>query len=92
MIAAYEPTGSAVRAPALIVSALGSANALARERWPGLLSGPVRVESVDSDHYAFLRPPLIADVGAAIRQAHSGGCQGSSPHERAEQGGRADGR
>jgi hypothetical protein len=26
----------------------------------------VSVLSVDSDHYEFLRPPLVQDVGAAI--------------------------
>jgi amino acid adenylation domain-containing protein len=68
MIAGYQPAAPRVRASALIVSALDSLNAPARERWPSLLSGPVRIECVDSDHYAFLRPPLVARVGAMLRE------------------------
>jgi amino acid adenylation domain-containing protein len=67
MLAAYQPAGPPVRARTLIVSAVGSPNAPAREQWPRLLSGPVRVECVDSDHYAFLRPPLVAEVAAMVR-------------------------
>ncbi len=70
MIAGYRPAGPPVRAPALVVSAAQSPNAAARSQWPGLLDGPVSVLSLDSDHYAFLRPPLVADVGAAIRTWH----------------------
>ncbi|HEX6524808.1 MAG TPA: amino acid adenylation domain-containing protein, partial [Streptosporangiaceae bacterium] len=76
MIAGYQPAAPRVHAPALIVSALGSLNAPARERWPDLLSGPVRVECVDSDHYAFLRPPLVADVAAIIRKQWDGRADG----------------
>jgi hypothetical protein len=37
-------------------------------RWQGLLSSaPALVAEVDSDHYAFLRPPLVAEVAGAIR-------------------------
>jgi amino acid adenylation domain-containing protein len=67
MLAAYQPAGPPIQAQTLIVSAVGSPNAPAREQWPRLLSGPVRVECVDSDHYAFLRPPLVAEVAAMIR-------------------------
>ena len=67
MLAAYRPAGAPVRAPALIVSADDSPNAPFRHRWPALLAGPVTVRPVAGDHYAFLRPPLVAEVGRAIR-------------------------
>ncbi len=78
MIAGYQPAAPRVRAPTLIVSAAASLNAPARLAWPRMLTGPVSVLSVDSDHYAFLRPPLAADVGAAIREWHAkhGGTDG----------------
>ena len=66
MLAVYRPAGSRVRAATLIVSAASSLNAPARALWPGQLTGEVSVLSVDSDHYEFLRPPLVQDVGAAI--------------------------
>ncbi len=66
MLAGYRPTGNGVRAATLIVSAAGSPNAPARTQWLRHLDGEVSVLSVDSDHYAFLRPPLVQDVGAAI--------------------------
>jgi amino acid adenylation domain-containing protein len=71
MIAGYQPAAPRVRAPTLIVSAAASLNAPARLTWPRMLTGPVSVLSVDSDHYAFLRPPLVAEVGAAIRGWHA---------------------
>jgi hypothetical protein len=71
MIAGYQPAAPRVRAPTLIVSAAASPNAPARLTWPRMLTGPVSVLSVDSDHYAFLRPPLVADVGAVIRGWHA---------------------
>jgi amino acid adenylation domain-containing protein len=67
MLAGYRPAGAPVRAPALIVSADDSPNAPFRHRWPALLGGPVTVRPVAGDHYAFLRPPLVAEVGRAIR-------------------------
>jgi enterobactin synthetase component F len=70
LIAGYQPSAPPVRAPTLIVSATRSLNAVTRTQWPGLLSGPVSVLPVDSDHYAFLRPPLAAAVAAAIRTWH----------------------
>jgi thioesterase domain-containing protein len=70
MIAGYQPAAPPVRAPTLIVSAAASLNAPARSAWPRVLTGPVSVLSVDGDHYAFLRPPQVADVGAAIREWH----------------------
>jgi amino acid adenylation domain-containing protein len=66
MLAGYRPGGSSVRAATLIVSAAGSLNAPARALWPGQLNGEVSVLSVESDHYEFLRPPLVHDVGAAV--------------------------
>jgi amino acid adenylation domain-containing protein len=72
MLAGYRPAESSVRAATLIVSAARSLNASARALWPEQLTGEVSVLSVDSDHYEFLRPPLVADVGAAISRWHSG--------------------
>ncbi len=68
MLAGYQPPEHAVLAPTLIVSADSSPNAPARSRWPGALAGPVTTVRVASDHYAFLRPPLAAEVAAAIRK------------------------
>jgi amino acid adenylation domain-containing protein len=70
MLAGYRPTPPAVRAPALIVSASGSPNAPARSHWPSVLAGQVTTVSVDSDHYAVLRPPLVTEAGTAILKWH----------------------
>jgi thioesterase domain-containing protein/acyl carrier protein len=70
MLAGYQPAPPGSRAPALIVSAARSLNAPAAGHWQRLLGGPVSVLPVDSDHYAFLRPPLVADIGVAIRKWH----------------------
>ena len=70
MMAGYQPAVPAVRAPTLIVSAGGSPNAPTRALWPRVLAGPVSTVLVDSDHYAFLHPPLITDVGASILKWH----------------------
>jgi len=68
MLTGYQPSAApAVRAPALIVGAGASPNAPARSLWPAVLGSRVTVLRVDSDHYAFLRPPLVADVAAAVR-------------------------
>jgi amino acid adenylation domain-containing protein len=72
MIAGYQPEPPAVRAPALIVSADRSLNALARELWPRVLSGGVCVHPMDADHYTFLQPPQVADTGATILKWHAG--------------------
>jgi thioesterase domain-containing protein/acyl carrier protein len=72
MLAGYQPASPAVRAPALIVSADRSLNAPARDRWPAVLAGPVTTLAVRSDHYAFLQPPLAAEVGAAILKVQAG--------------------
>jgi amino acid adenylation domain-containing protein len=72
MMAGYQPAHPAVRAPTLIVSADGSPNAPTRALWPRVLAGPVSTLPVDSDHYAFLHPPLIADVGTSILKWHGG--------------------
>jgi amino acid adenylation domain-containing protein len=66
MVDGYQPTGPAVRAPTLIVSADSSLNAPARDYWPRVLAGPVTTVRLDADHYSFLRPPLAAQVAAAI--------------------------
>jgi amino acid adenylation domain-containing protein len=71
MLAGYQPAAPQVHAPTLIVSAAASPNAPARLAWPRMLTGPVSVVSIDSDHYAFLRPPLVADVSTAIRGWHA---------------------
>jgi amino acid adenylation domain-containing protein len=76
MLAGYQPAAPRVRAPTLIVSATASPNAPARMHWPAVLTGPVAILRVDSDHYAFLRPPLVADVGASIRKVHNDPRQG----------------
>jgi thioesterase domain-containing protein len=70
MIAGYQPSAPPVRAPTVIVSAARSLNAATSGQWRRLLTGPVLVLPVETDHYAFLRPPLVADVGAAIRTWH----------------------
>ncbi len=66
MLSGYRPAGNPVRAATLIVSAASSLNASARALWPTKLTGEVSVLTVEGDHYAFLRPPLVQDVGAAI--------------------------
>ena len=66
MLAGYRPAGPAVRAPTLIVSADDSLNAPAREHWPLVLGGPVATLRISADHYTFLQPPLVAEVGTAI--------------------------
>jgi amino acid adenylation domain-containing protein len=73
LIGGYQPGPPPVRAVTLIVSADGSPNAPAASRWPQVLSGPVRTVVVGSDHYAFLRPPLVTDIGAAIITWHARG-------------------
>ena len=71
MLAGYQPGAEGVKAPTLIVSAADSLNAAAAGQWQSLLrSGPVSVLNVASDHYAFLRPPLVTRVGSAIREWH----------------------
>jgi thioesterase domain-containing protein len=72
MLAGYQAAGPPVKAPTLIVSADNSANAPDRTRWPRLLGGPVRTQRVDSDHYTFLRQPLVTAVGSSILSMHAG--------------------
>ncbi|HEX6467755.1 MAG TPA: alpha/beta fold hydrolase [Streptosporangiaceae bacterium] len=69
-IAGYAPTGE-VRAATLVVGARRSPNAEAAGRWASFLGGSVAMMSIDSDHYAFLRPPLVREVGAAIGERAS---------------------
>jgi amino acid adenylation domain-containing protein len=70
MLSQYQPEIPAVQAPTLIVSADRSPNAPCRAHWPRVLAGPVSTQSVDSDHYTFLRPPLVAEVGTSILKWH----------------------
>ncbi len=65
-------TAGLVLAPTLIVTADRSLNAPARRLWPAVLGGPVAVLPVDADHYSFLRPPLAAEVAAAVRRQPAG--------------------
>ncbi len=71
LLAGYRRATPALRAPTLIVSASRSPNAKATALWPRVLAGPVRTVSVDGDHYTFLRPPLVAGVGASILRWHN---------------------
>ncbi|HUN35149.1 MAG TPA: amino acid adenylation domain-containing protein, partial [Trebonia sp.] len=73
MLAGYRPGDHRPPlAPALVIRASRSLNAPMARQWEDLLAGgPVSVVTVDSDHYAFLRPPLAADVGRAIRSWHT---------------------
>ncbi len=64
-IAGYRPEGT-VRADTVIVSARHSPNLPAGPQWAGILGGNVSAMSVDSDHYAFLRPPLVQEVSESI--------------------------
>jgi amino acid adenylation domain-containing protein len=72
MLAGYTAAGPAVAAPTLIVTADRSPNALFRSQWPGVLAGPVDTLAVAADHYGFLLPPLVTEVGAAILDWHAG--------------------
>ncbi len=72
MLAGYTAAGPAVAAPTLIVTADRSPNAVFRSQWPGVLAGPVDTLTVAADHYGFLLPPLVTQVGAAILDWHAG--------------------
>jgi amino acid adenylation domain-containing protein len=72
MLAGYEPSGPPLPAPALLVGADESPNAPALTRWPAVLAGPTATLRVASDHYSFLRPPLVADIGAEIVKWQAG--------------------
>jgi len=76
MLAGYRPAAPKLQCPTLIVSASASPNASTQLHWPAVLAGPVTSLSIESDHYAFLRPPLVADVGASIRKLHTEPGQG----------------
>ncbi len=71
MLAGYQPAAPAVGAPTLIVSADHSPNAPTRALWPRVLGGSVSTLCVDGDHYTFLRPPLVAEVGTSILKWHA---------------------
>lgn len=69
LIAGYRPS-TVLHTRTLLVSARHSPNAAVAAQWLALLgSGPAAaaVHTVDADHYAFLGPPLVAEVAAAIR-------------------------
>jgi len=70
MLTGYQPTAPTVQAPTLIISADDSPNSSARAHWPRVLGGPVCTLRVDGDHYTFLRPPLVTDVGTSILKWH----------------------
>ncbi len=73
MLAGYTPAAAVAGVPALIVSADGSPNARFRDDWPRVLGGPVATVRVDSDHYQFLRDPLVTEIGASILKWHHDG-------------------
>jgi hypothetical protein len=52
------------------MSAADSPHAAASADWPGVLGGPVTRLRLPGDHYAFLRPPLAAELGTAILKWH----------------------
>ena len=77
MLAGYQPTAGGTQAAALIVSAARSPNAAMAWQWQGLLpSTATVVAEVESDHYSFLRSPLVTEVGATIRKWHGGWLEG----------------
>jgi amino acid adenylation domain-containing protein len=70
MLTGYEPAGPPVMAPALIMSAGDSPNAAAAADWPRVLGGQVGALRLPGDHYAFLRPPLVTELGTAVLKWH----------------------
>jgi amino acid adenylation domain-containing protein len=70
----YDAIGTAVRrhrpgpvaVPTLVVSATGT-DATA-EAWDGLLTGPVRRETLTADHYGLLNGPAVAELAALVRE------------------------
>ncbi|HXS65860.1 MAG TPA: amino acid adenylation domain-containing protein [Streptosporangiaceae bacterium] len=69
LLAGYQPEpATTIRAATVLVSASRSLNAPGTPCWLRHLSGPVHQVVLDSDHYEFLRPPLSAEVAAAITQ------------------------
>ena len=72
ILAGYQPTAPVVRAPTLIIGADDSPNAPALALWPRVLGGPVATQPVPGDHYNFLRPPLVTEVGTSILKWHAG--------------------
>jgi amino acid adenylation domain-containing protein len=72
MLAGHQLAGPGIQAPTLIVRAGHSPNAPSARLWPRLLGGPVSTLDVAGDHYTFLRPPLLAEVGGAILKWQGG--------------------
>jgi amino acid adenylation domain-containing protein len=72
LLAGYRPALPPVRAPALVIGAARSPNAAACTRWPRRLAGPVTTRTIDTDHYALLRPPHTAEIATTIRQTPGG--------------------
>jgi amino acid adenylation domain-containing protein len=67
LLAGYRPDrAGSVRAPTVLVTASRSLNAPTSPNWRRHLAGPVSTLVLDSDHYEFLRAPLVAEVAAAI--------------------------
>jgi thioesterase domain-containing protein len=67
LIAGYTPS-TVLHTRTLLVSARHSPNAAFAAQWRALLGpGAATVHTVDADHYAFLGPPLVGQVAAAIR-------------------------
>ncbi len=64
-IAGYRPQGT-VQADTMVVGARLSPNAPAAPQWARLIEGDVSTLSVDGDHYAFLRAPLVTEVAESI--------------------------
>jgi amino acid adenylation domain-containing protein len=69
MLAGYCPAADTepLRARTLIVSAADSPNADAAARWARALGDQASVARVSSDHYGFLRPPVVNQVAAKLR-------------------------
>ncbi|MGH3373260.1 MAG: amino acid adenylation domain-containing protein, partial [Actinoallomurus sp.] len=64
-IAGYRPEGT-IGADTLVVSAAHSPNAAAGRDWARIIAGNLQMVDVASDHYAFLRPPLVREVADPI--------------------------
>jgi amino acid adenylation domain-containing protein len=73
----YRPT-AAVRADAVVVGAARSFNVSHQAQWPAAFEGRVAQTSFDSDHYGFLRPPLVADVAAYVTSSLPAGTERTS--------------
>ena len=68
MLTGYAPAGPPILAPTLVMSAKDSPNAPAAADWPRVLGGQVTTLRLPGDHYAFLRPPLVAEVATTMEK------------------------